>query len=80
MPKPIKKVESKTEGSQSNPHPWVEPFPASVLAEDGKTETVFVKARVGQDVILNSKMHKAGLHVLPCNFAHSISNLLSPPL
>ena len=80
MPKPIKSPTSaKTgpSGKYEDPILWVEPFPASCLAENGKEETVFVRARLVQDVILNGKMYKAGVHTLPCNFAHQHSNVLT---
>lgn len=70
----------KSDGSQSNPHPWVEPFPASKMDSDGKTETVFVKATVGQDITLAGQKFAAGrVHTLPCGLAHAHASILSPP-
>lgn len=70
----------KPDGSPSRPFPWVEPFPASVLADDGKTETVFVRALANQDLILNGEKKTQGInHILPCDFAHTHANALSAP-
>lgn len=66
-------------GSQSNPYPWVPPYPAPAFEDDGKTEKLFVKAMVTQDVTLNGQKLPIGLQTLPCAFAHQHSAVLAAP-
>lgn len=69
----------KPDGSPHRPFPWADPYPASKLDEDGKTETVFIRATASQDIIVNGEMKKAGMVILPCNFAHQHAHVLSAP-
>lgn len=65
-------------GEQHRPFPWAEPFPASVPDKDGK-ETIYVRASLSQDVIINGHKRGIGEHTIPCDFAHSHANILSAP-
>ncbi len=76
MAKKVK--EAKIDGTYDHPLPWVEPFPESVVDSDGK-ETIYVRATTTQDIILNGHKRHAGVHTLPCDFAHSNAAVLSAP-
>lgn len=86
-----KKAEpKKADGSFSNPLPWVPPYPASKLKlQDPKDEdldgnaqteeTVFVRANVHQDIIINGKKYATGNQTLPCFVAHQFNHAVSAP-
>ena len=66
-------------GSASRPFPWVEPYPETLYAEDGKTDTVFVLASVTQEISVNGKKFPLGKQVLPASVAHAHSHAISAP-
>lgn len=73
-------VKLKPDGSEHRPFPWCDPFPESKLADDGKTETVFVRATAKQDIFVNGIKKPMGDVVLPCDFAHQHASALSAPV
>lgn len=80
MPKPIAKTQKKKlSGEFHQPLPWKAPFPASIMKGDPLEETVFVRAVVGQEIILNGKKYPTGEQTLPCGFAHQHAAVLSAP-
>ncbi len=66
-------------GDEHRPFPWVEPFPESDINPETKEETVFVRAMLNQDIIMNGKMFKSGERTLPAGFAHQNAAVLSAP-
>jgi hypothetical protein len=79
-------------GTEHNPLPWADPYPASVLQEvkvgkdkDGKPvmgmkETVFVRATPTQNITINGNKMPAGVDVtVGADFAHAHSAALTAP-
>lgn len=75
-PKTVATMKAPTKAATSD---WVEPFPASKLADDGKTETVFVRVTINQEITLNGVKHPPGQAILPCCAAHQFAHVLSAP-
>ena len=77
---PSKELDTKAKpnGERHRPFPWVEPFPVSELDKDG-VETVFVRATLGTDLIINGVKLSPGQHTLEAGFAHAHSTNLSAP-
>lgn len=88
-----KKVKEAKQGTEHNPLPWSDPFPASVLVEtkvgkdkDGKPviamkETVFVAAIPTQDITVNGTTMGAGkVATMGADFAHAHAGALKSPL
>lgn len=74
--KAAKTVEA--DGSEQNPLPWVTPFPAAIIDENG-ADLVFVRAIAHQEVAVNGMKLAKGEVILPASFAHSVAHALSAP-
>lgn len=75
-----KKVKEAKQGTEHNPLPWSDPFPASYLDAKGK-ETVFVAAIPTQDIIVNGTTMGAGkVATMGADFAHAHAGALKSPL
>lgn len=86
-----KEQPKKADGSFENPILWAPPYPASKVVpqeltgdedKDGDPateETVFVKASVNQDIIVNGKKYSVGVQTIPCFIAHAHPHAVSTP-